>query len=165
MRFLLLTFLSVLVSCGQGGSSSSSSKKPGIEPIKPTVTTNQPQAEEYAVVDRPTDLLDVAMDLPVEVNASRIVFKQSAILTDNGEHSTCKLSVTSGESYGYTLNGAMLTVSLSSGETINFKRESGDVSSIVGSWSGKSVVGDQTIIRRITFLTESRLIMRNHCES
>lgn len=152
MRFLiLLTLLSVLVSCGQGGSSSSSS--------------NKPQNEEYVTDIREVDLLDVAMDVPVEISRSQITFKQSAGNTASGVRSTCSVGVSSGEVYGYNLDGSNLVIKTSNGTKMTLKRVSGDDNSIVGSWSGKSNSGGQLVLRRMTFVSENRLVMRTHCES
>ena len=74
MRFLLLAFLSVLVSCGQNGSSTSGDKAE--------------RQEEYYTDVREVDLLDVAMDVPVETNGNSIVFRQSFSQAANGVRSS-----------------------------------------------------------------------------
>lgn len=152
MRFLLLAFLSVLVSCGQNGSSSSSGNKPEGQ-------------EEYYTDVREVDLLDVAMDVPVELNGGSIVFRQSFSQSSNGVRSSCNVAVTSGEAYGYRMDGNSLVIQTASGEKMSLKRVSGEKGSIVGSWAGRSRSGDQLIARRLTFVSENRLIMRTHCES
>lgn len=153
MRFLLLTFLSVLVvSCGQGGSSSSKSNNP------------TQQNEEAISTVRTTDLLDVAMDVSVEISGSKITFKQSANNSLSGVRTTCSVAVSSGESYDYSLNGSSLVLSTPSGERMNLSRVSGSNDSIVGSWKGEARNGEQLILRRVTFVSENRLVMRTHCE-
>ncbi len=159
MRFLLLTFLSVLVSCGQD---SSSSKKQNEEDNgngnRPTTLT------EYATDVKQVDLLDVAMDVPVEVSGNRIIFKQSMANSANGlQGTTCSVGVTSGEEYTYQVNGANMDL-VANGQKMTFKRVSGQGNSIVGSWTGKTNSGSQLILRRLTFLSENRLVMRTHCE-
>lgn len=156
MRFLLLTFLSVLVSCGQGGSSSKSNGGGGNE---------RPQNQEYITDVREVDLLDVAMDVPVEINSNQIIFKQTTTDAANGVRSTCSVGVTTGEAYGYQVRGASLVISTPAGQKLTFTRVSGEGSSIVGSWSGKSYEGSQLVMRRMTFVSSNRLIMRTHCES
>ena len=154
MRILLLTFLAVLVSCGQGGSSSKSNGP-----------SEERQTDEYVTDVREVDLLDVAMDVPVEISGSKITFKQSSNNAANGVRSTCSLGVTTGEAYDYSLSGSNLTIRTTSGERINLTRVSGDNGSIVGSWTSKSYNGEQLVKRRMTFVSENRLVMRTHCES
>lgn len=154
MRFLLIAFLSTLVvSCGQNGSSSKSG------------SNDDRQNEEYVTDVREVDLLDVAMDVPVEISGNRIIFKQSVADAATGVRSTCNVSVTSGEAYTFSVDGSNLTLRTPSGEKMSLKRVSGSGNSIVGSWSGKSYKGDQLVMRRVTFVSENRLVMRTHCES
>ncbi len=151
MRFLLLAFLSVLVSCGQKNSSSSHSDRP----VK----------EDYLTEVRQVDLLDVAMDVPFEVSGHKIIFKQSFSDSANGVTSTCSLGVANGEAYDFVVNGDSLMIKTSKGHKMSFKRISGDGEGLVGSWSGKFYEGRQLVLRRMTFVTQNRLIMRTHCES
>lgn len=154
MRFLLIAFLSTLVvSCGQNGSSSKSG------------SGDDRQNEEYVTDVREVDLLDVAMDVPVEITGNKIIFKQSVADSASGVRSSCNVSVTSGEAYTYSVDGSSLTLKTAGGEKMSLKRVSGSGNSIVGSWSGKSYKGEQLVMRRITFVSENRLIMRTHCES
>jgi hypothetical protein len=151
MRILLLTFLFVIVSCGQGQS--------------PKHAVSQKQNEEFATNVREVDLLDVAMDVPVEILSGKITFKQSFSESVSGDRSSCSLGVTNGEIYDYVLSGSALMVKTSTGLKINFKRISGERESIVGSWSSRTYVGDQLVMRRMTFLSQDRLVVRTHCES
>lgn len=154
MRFLLLAFLSTLVvSCGQSGSSSKSG------------SSDDRQNEEYVTDVREVDLLDVAMDVPVEISGNQITFKQSVADAATGVRSTCNVSVTTGEIYTYSLSGSNLTLKTSSGEKMSLKRVSGSSDSIIGSWTGKAYNGDQLVMRRITFVSNNRMVMRTHCES
>ena len=158
MRFLLLTFLSVLVSCGQDSSSSKNSRQNQDD------DRNRPELTEYATDVKHTDLLDVAMDVPVEISGNKIIFKQTAQKKENGLHSSCKINVASGEAYSFQLNGSTMNLVDSTGQQMSFKRDSGDGSSIVGSWTGTSYAGSQMFIKKMTFISENRLVMRTHCE-
>ena len=151
MRFLLLTFLSVLVSCGQGSSSKNA--------------TPDVQNQEYITEVRQVDLLDVAMDIPVEVSGHKITFKESFSESTNGVSTTCSLGVTSGESYDFQISGTSMLIKTSSGKKMTFRRVSGVGDSIVGSWTGRAKEGNQLVLRRMTFLSQDRLVMRTHCES
>jgi hypothetical protein len=157
MRFLLFTFLFVLASCGQGGSSKNGSGKPD--------NGNMPQNDEFVTNVKEVDLLDVAMDVPVEISGNQITFKETFADSANGIKSSCSVGVTSGETYVYTLNGSSLMIKTSSGQRMDFRRVSGEGNSIVGSWTGKVREGDQLVMRRMTFVSQDRLVMRTHCES
>lgn len=164
MRFLLLTFLSVLVvSCSDSGSSAGSKN--------PLTPTRQPQENVPAVevgVDEVNeiDLLDVAMDVPVQISGNQIIFKQSVANMANGVNagSTCNFAVAAGEIYNYQLDGSTLSLRKPSGENLVFSRVSGNEASIVGSWTGKTTVGNQLRLQRMTFLGENRVVVRTHCE-
>ena len=111
MRFLLLTFLSVMVSCGQGSSSKNA--------------TPDVQNQEYITEVRQVDLLDVAMDVPVEVSGNKIIFKESFSESTNGVSTTCSLGVTSGESYDFQISGISMLIKTSSDKKLTFRRVSG----------------------------------------
>ena len=153
MRILLLTFLLVLVSCGQ--SKNNSIKQPVISQ----------QNEEFATNVKEVDLLDVAMDVPVEILSGKITFKQTFSDSVAGDKSSCSVGVINGEIYDYILSGSSLIIKTSTGLQINLKRISGENESIVGSWSSRSYVGNQLVMRRMTFVSQDRLVMRTHCES
>lgn len=154
MRFLLIAFLSTLVvSCGQNSTSSKSA------------SGDDRQNEEYVTDVREVDLLDVAMDVPVEISGNQIIFKKSVANAASGVRSSCNVSVTSGEAYTFSVDGSNLTLRTAAGEKMGLKRVSGSGNSIVGSWTGKTYNGEQLIMRRITFVSENRMVMRTHCES
>lgn len=152
MRFLLLIFLSVLVSCGQDGSPKKSS-------------ADIRQEEDYITDVRQVDLLDVAIDVPIEVNGNKITFKESFSDSTNGVTSTCSIGVATGEIYDFQVNGPSMVIKFSSGKMMNFTRISGVGNSLVGSWSGKFQEGPMLVMKRITFVSQDRVIMRTHCET
>jgi hypothetical protein len=150
MRWLLLLGLSVLFSCGQESNNS-------------TGASREDQHQYYTDV-REVDLLDVALDVPVEITGNQIVFKQSFANSENGVRTTCSVAVTSGEAYTYRLDGNSLIIQTAAGEKMRLSRVSGE-NGIVGSWTGRVRSGDQLMSRRLTFVSEDRLVMRTHCES
>ena len=111
------------------------------------------------------DLLDVAMDVPIEVSGSKITFKQSFSDSANGVASTCSIGVTSGETYEFRVSGSSMTIKTSTGEKMNFTRVSGEGNNLVGSWTGKFQEGTKLVMKRMTFVSQDRLIMRTHCET
>lgn len=151
MRFLLLAFSLVLISCGQN--------------TKSVIGSPKRQNEDFVTNVRQVDLLDVAMDVPVEISGNKIIFKQSANDSIEGSNSSCSVGVISDETYSFKLDGSGLEIQTSAGKKMSFLRVSGNADSIVGSWSGKFREGKQLVMRRMTFLNESRLVMRTHCES
>lgn len=151
MRFILFIFLSVLISCGQDGTQKSAK--------------DDRQDEEYITDVKEVDLLDVAMDVPIEVSGSKIVFKQSFSDSANGMASTCSIGVTKGETYDFKVSGATMLIQTAGGEKMDFTRVSGEGNNLVGSWTGKFQEGRKLVMKRMTFVSENRLIMRTHCES
>jgi hypothetical protein len=151
MRFLLFIFLTALVSCGQDGS------KKGGEDVR--------QNDEYITDVREVDLLDVAMDVPIEVSGNKIIFKQSVSDSSNGVASTCSIGVTTGETYDFSVNGSSMMIKTSTGKKMTFTRVSGEGNDLVGSWSGKFQEGPMFVMKRMTFVSQDRLIMRTHCET
>lgn len=155
MRFLLLALLSVVVSCGQDSSSSKSSGGSDNE---------DRQNEEYVTDVREVDLLDIAVDVPVEISGNKIVFKQSVADSATGVRSSCNMSVTSGEAYTFTVKDNSMVLKTAAGEKMSFRRVSGG-NGIIGSWTSKAFKGEQLVMRRITFVSNNRMVMRTHCES
>lgn len=152
MRFMIIILLSVLVSCGQDGPT----KKSG---------DNDRQNEDYITDVKQVDLLDVALDVPIEVSGDKIIFKQAVSDSANGVTSTCSVGVVVGETYDYRVNGKSMTIKTSTGQKLNFTRISGEGNNLVGSWSGKFQEGATLVMKRMTFVSEDRMIMRTHCET
>lgn len=149
MRFLIPVMLLVLVSCGKSGSSNGGPR----------------QEEEFNEgIDNitETDLLDVTVDVPVEISGNKIIFRKASNQLVSGAHSTCNLSVENGESWDYSVSGRTLSLYRGRGKT-NMVRV-GEGSGIVGSWVSKGYEGSQFIVRRVTFVSLDRVIMRAHCE-
>ncbi len=152
MRFLLLAFSVVLISCNQNTKSSS-----GGSPER--------QDEEFVTNVREVDLLDVSLDVPIEISGNKILFKQAGSDALEGANSSCSINVSPEEAYSFKVNGDALEIKTSAGKKMSFQRISGSGNSIVGSWTGKFREGSQLVMRKMTFVSESRLVMRTHCES
>jgi hypothetical protein len=151
MRFLLLAFSLVLISCNQSKKSSG-----GGSPER--------QNEEFVTNVREVDLLDVSLDVPIEISGNKIIFKQAANDSLEGASSSCSINVASEEAYSFKVDGDALEINTSAGKKMSFRRISGSANSIIGSWTGKFIEGSQLVLRRMTFVSESRLVMRTHCE-
>ncbi len=101
----------------------------------------------------------------MDVSGNKITFKESFSESTNGVSTTCSLGVTLGESYDFQISGTSMLIKTSSGKKMTFRRVSGVGDSIVGSWTGRAKEGKQLVLRRMTFLSQDRLVMRTHCES
>lgn len=153
MRILFLVFLGILVSCGQSTTSS------GDKSERPNR-----QEEEYVTNIREVDLLDVSIDVPVEITSDKIIFKKTTNHSLDGVRSSCSVDVTEGQSYGYALRGNRLEIFTSGRDKLSFARV-GAGNGIVGSWTWRGYQGETLVIRRMSFVSENRLIMRAHCEN
>lgn len=140
-----------LVSCGEKSTSPQSENE--------VVRQNQ----DYATDIREVDLLDVAIDVPIELSSDKITFKRSSQNSASGVRTTCSVKVDAGETFQYGLSGNNLSLVQSDGKRLNFRRVSGE-KSLAGSWTSKSREGNTLVLRRITFLGDNRLVMRTHCE-
>lgn len=152
MRFLLLAISLVFISCNQNTKSSS-----GGSPER--------QNEEFVTNVREVDLLDVSLDVPIEISGNKIIFKQAAADSLEGASSSCSINVSSDEAYTFQVDGNVLEIKTSAGKKLSFRRVSGSGSSIIGSWTGKSIEGSQLVLRKMTFVSDSRVVMRTHCEN
>jgi len=110
------------------------------------------------------DLLDVAMDVAIELVGDKIIFKQNISDKSEGQHSVCDMQVNAEEAYVFKLDGSSLQIQTSSGEKINLAKVTKESTGIIGSWTSKSFRGTQMIMRKFTFISENRLVMRTHCE-
>ncbi len=149
--FLILLFL--FLSCGKKSLPSSQTN------IK------HPQTDEYATTINETDLLDVAIDVPIEISLNKIYFNQSESQFAEGKHSECGVSVLIDESYDFKLIGDLLEIRSEQGKWRKYLRISGESNSLIGIWINKTIEGSKLILSRMTFVSEERMILRNHCES
>jgi hypothetical protein len=152
-RLPLLIFCILFFSCGKKTLPSSQ------------VNIKHPQADEYATTINETDLLDVAIDVSIEISLNKIYFKQSESQIAEGKHSDCALSVLADESYDYKYDGDLLEIRSKQGILRKFLRLSGEPNSLIGIWTNKTIEGSKMILSRMTFVSEERMIIRNHCES
>lgn len=151
--FLFLIFLFLFLSCGKKNLPSTQS------------VIKQPQDNEYSTTINEIDLLDVAIDVPIEISQNKIYFKNTESQIAEGMHSTCQLNVLMDEPYDYKIAGNVLEVKSVQGAWKKFLRDSGAPDLLIGTWTNKTIKGSMTIVNRMTFVSEGRIIMRSHCES
>lgn len=109
------------------------------------------------------DLLESMVDVNVRVTDSEIQFLNAKTASSQGRRINCKTEVKNGESYRYSLSGNTLRVMTSKG-TYNMERLT-DGSSIVGTWAWRGHEDNGILyIRQISFLNETRAILRTSCE-
>lgn len=160
MKFLSLAFLlAFTVACGKNGSSSSPQKEEGCNLNGSTISCDSIEGTDGLGVD----LLESMIDVPVKLTDSEIIFMSDKVATSQGRRISCKTAVKNGEAYRYALRGSSLVVMTSEGSYEMSRLSSGD--SIIGTWAWNGYIDQGThIIRQITFLSDTRVIMRTNCE-
>ena len=153
MHSLTIVLLLFLLSCGQkieGSSDKPSSKIPqydlgGIESV------------------RGTDLLDATVDLPFQLSGNKIIFKRGDNQSVTGLYTTCSMGVDFGEVWEFIQSGDDALEIIMKGKRLKFTRATPG-KGLLGGWSWRSYQGETLILKRLTFLTLDRMIMRTHCE-
>ncbi len=158
----LLAIIILSVSCGKdgGGSSGGSSKSGNLCELN----GRSVQCEQIQGADgQGVDLLETMIDVPVVIDGSEIRFTQDKTATSQGRRINCQTSVKSGEIYRYALRGDRLLIMTSSGSYEMEKLSDGE--GLVGTWMWKAYVDSGThLIRQMSFLSNSRVILRTSCE-
>jgi len=166
MRFLFPLLLMFLISCGKSSTPSSSSdnrRGPAVKPdVQEEIEEDIYRPEEVDTVVE-TDLLDISMDVPVEISENRIMFQKTDSQMLAGIRANCSMSVESGEIWDYVLKGANVLEVFKGREKMTMNRV-GEGKGIIGSWSWKGYEGRTLILRRMTFVSMNRVVMRTHCE-
>lgn len=162
----LLITLMIVASCGKD---SSSNPNPG----RSGQNGNTPQPEEACLTEdcatittdgSSTDLLDSLIDAPVEISASEIHFTVGKISVVKGDKITCKTEVRAGEVYQYALTGNNLQLQTGAG-TYTMTRLNEGGTGILGTWMWKGK-GEQGMhnIKTMSVVSNTRVILKNHCE-
>lgn len=166
MRLVSLFAIMILAaSCGQngGGGSSSSSSNGGNGSCN--LNGRNVACESIRGADGlGVDLLESMVEVPVQVSASDITFMADKTATAEGRRITCPTSVKSGETYRYSLRGdSELYVSASTGNYVYSRISSGN--GLIGTWAWKGYKDQGThLIKTMTFLSNTKMIMRTSCE-
>lgn len=153
MHSLIIVLFLFLLSCGQkieGNSDKPSSKIPqyelgGIESV------------------RETDFLDGTVDLPFQISGNKIIFKRGDNQSVTGLYTTCSMGVDFGEVWEFIQSGNDALEIIMKGKRHRFERATPG-KGLLGGWSWRTYQGETLILKRLTFLTMDRLIMRTHCE-
>lgn len=156
----LLAILILSVSCGKDGGGSSSSSKRGICELNGRAV----QCEQINGADGlGVDLLETMVDVPVVIDGSEIRFTQDKTATSQGRRISCQTSVKNGEVYRFALRGDRLLIMTASGSYEMDKLSDGE--GLIGTWKWKGYVDQGThLIRQMSFLSNSRVILRTSCE-
>lgn len=158
----LLAVLILTIACGKDGGSGGSSigeKDGGCSLNGRAVACETIQGADGLGVD----LLETMIDVPVKITDSEISFQSDKSSTEQGRRISCKTAVKNGEIYRIALRGNRLLVMTGNG-TFEMDRLT-DGSSLLGTWAWKGYEDNGAhIIRQMSFLSESRVIMRTNCE-
>jgi hypothetical protein len=162
MKFISLLALVILnVSCGRGESSGSgTSSKNGVCELdgRPVKCEEIQDADGYGV-----DLLETMIDASIVINGSEIKFTQDKNAFSQGRRISCSTSVKNGEIYRYALREDLLLIMTASGSYEMKKLTEGE--GLIGTWVWNGYVDQGThIIKQMSFLSNSRVILRTSCE-
>jgi hypothetical protein len=110
------------------------------------------------------DLLDTIIDVPINLSNSEITFQESKLSADEGRRISCKTQVRNGEVYQYSLRGDQLFIQTESG-SYTMTRNNDEKNGILGTWFWQGYVDQGTLLlRTMTFVSQSRVILKTHCE-
>lgn len=157
----LLAIIILSVSCGKdGGGSSGSSSKRGVCELNGRAV----QCEQINGADGlGVDLLETMVDAPVVIDGSEMKFTQDKSAFSQGRRISCSTSVKNGEIYRFALRGSRLLIMTASGSYEMDKLSDGE--GLIGTWMWKGYVDQGThIIRQMSFLSNTRVILRTSCE-
>lgn len=155
MKTLTLTMLLILsISCG---------KKSNGDATRDIAEANTTDVDISLEQADPPDLLNVTMDEKVTINGNQIVFSRAKALSNAGEKITCALSVQTGETWTYQVNGNSLNLQMSDGTQMDMKKISSNGSGIQGSWIWTKNANAIKIIRRLSVVND-QLILNQDCE-
>lgn len=157
----MMMFIFALVSCGKdsGGGSSGSTAESG--PERQTELTRNGYIDTSSRGE--TDLLNVTVNAPVNINGDRITFNQGVQAVDRGSRLSCSLSVQSGEMWTFSISGKSLRLTQSSGKILNMKKLSGPEDSLLGNWLWQGNEDGMKLFRRLSIF-QNRLIINQDCE-
>lgn len=158
----LLTILILSVSCGKNGGSSSSSREEQQDGCAQGGRMVACETIEGADGNG-IDLLETMIDVPVKISGTDVTFLSDKSSSTKGRRIACDTTVKNGEIYRVALRGDTLNVMTSKGNYAMKRLSDGD--SLIGAWVSNEY--DRTgahVIRQMTFLSDSRVVMRTYCE-
>jgi hypothetical protein len=160
MKFFSLVLLLLAVSCGkEGGGQNVSQEKDMCSLNGRSVACESIHGTDGLGVD----LLESMIDVPIQITNSEITFMADKASSSQGRRITCKTAVKSGEIYRFALRGNTLVLMTPGGSYSMARLTSGE--GLIGTWAWKGYVDQGThVIRQVTFLSKTRMIMRTTCE-
>lgn len=168
MKLASLIFILMLsVSCGKdGGSGGSGSNDSRASTGSALCNLNgrEVACESIRGADgQGVDLLESMIDVPVKISGTDIQFLADKTSSAQGRRIACVAKVKAGEIYRYALRGDSLVLMTSEG-SFEYKRLNSGTG-LNGAWKWKGYENDGThVLRQITFLGESRVVIRYNCE-
>lgn len=165
MRLLALFILLItLISCGKTTTGGSSSSDQGPEEQFENEGCTLDGCNTVTADGSSVDLLDSVIDAPVMISGSEIAFQEAKSSVAEGDKISCKTAVSAGEVYRYTLAGKKLTIH-SAGGNFTMSRLNDDEDGLIGTWMwrGRGDMG-MDVIRTMSVVTKTRVILKTHCE-
>lgn len=166
MKFVsLLTILILSAACGQNGGSGSSSSSGG--PQRNDLCSLNGRSVACASLEaadgQGVDLLEAIVDVPVKIENAEMTFLADKSSGVKGRRISCAISVKSGDVYRFALRGDHMMLMTPEG-TFDMTKTS-DGPGILGAWYWKGYVEQGThMIRQLSVLSNSRVILRTSCE-
>lgn len=163
MRLLLSLFILLFaVACGKSGSSSSDD--PQLQADNCLVNDEVVTCETIRGNDPSNvNLLESMIDVNVTISGTSLIFPVGKSSVARGSRINCPTAVSSGEVYQYLLRGNSLDIQTPT-QSYTMERLS-DGTSIVGVWVWKGYeAGNVYTIRSLSFVNNTRVIMKTHCE-
>lgn len=109
------------------------------------------------------DLLESMVDVPIQVTDTSITFMSDKTSNSQGRRIDCPTMVKEGETISYEVQGDSLHITTSDGKFTYQRLNASE--GLTGSWMWKGYEGiGQHIIRQLSFLSKTRVIMRTSCE-
>jgi hypothetical protein len=157
----LIAILILTVACGKDGGSKGSAATPS---DSCNLNGRAVACQSIQGTDgQGVDLLESMIDVPVKISESEITFLADKSATSQGRRISCKTAVKNGEVYRFAVRGDTLLVMTSTG-SYELNRHT-DGTNVLGTWSGKTYMDEGThLIRQMSFLSDSRVIITTYCE-
>lgn len=158
----LIVVLAFTAACGKnvgGGSSSGNKSSDSCSLDGRAVACESIQGSDGLGID----LLDAMIDVPAKIQDSEITFLSDKSAAQTGRRINCRVGVKNGETYRFALRGDSLLLMTGEGSYEMQRLSSGD--GLSGSWSWKGYIDQGThVLKTMTIIGSSRVIMRTNCE-
>ncbi len=113
--------------------------------------------------DTGAELLEVMVDVPVTISSDEILFLADRQSRVTGRKISCEINVKRGEVYKYTLVDTTLGLETKEGLLELIRLSDGE--GVKGAWSWNAYADQGVhIIKNVTIIDSTRIILRTYCE-